>query len=147
MKKKLFLFFIIQLVFVNIYSQSLTFEVIPGATPEMRIANIDDVKYPSVNCGDVNNDGFPEVMVTGINEDLLGSTNLYLNDGAGNIAKIENNPFTAITEGATKFADVDGDGDLDVLILGRHLTSILYFNDGNGIFTEDTLNTFPKVSI
>ncbi|QTD36562.1 T9SS type A sorting domain-containing protein [Polaribacter batillariae] len=66
----------------------------------------------------------------------------------------KNTPFKAMSSGEIKFADVDNDSDLDVLITGNHedtnnatSTSIaeLYLNDGMGNFTLDTSNSFQKM--
>ncbi|MEL7195720.1 MAG: FG-GAP-like repeat-containing protein [Bacteroidota bacterium] len=53
-------------------------------------------------------------------------------------------PFVEAEEPAVAFSDIDGDGDLDVLIIGgfdifgMDDVAILYTNDGNGNFTEVT---------
>ena len=48
-------------------------------------------------------------------------------------------PFEDITLGDVDFADVDGDGDQDLLIIGFESPLViakLYLNDGNGNFSE-----------
>ncbi len=49
-------------------------------------------------------------------------------------------PFRSVTFSSSAFADVDSDGDQDVLITGfdnNERISNLYLNDGTGTFTED----------
>ena len=69
----------------------------------------------NIAAGDVNNDGKPDLLITG--PDLDNST-LYLNSGAGHFTLgrtiIENGPFNVELDG--RLADVDEDGCLDGVI-------------------------------
>ena len=73
-------------------------------------------------------------------------TNLYRNNGFGIFTKIEGVPFVNVFYSSISFADVDGDNDEDVLIIGEDGSAAgftkLYFNDGLGNFTESTNNSF-----
>ncbi len=40
-------------------------------------------------------------------------------------------------------ADVDEDGDLDIIVAGEATRNLLFFNDGNGVFSEDPEKLFP----
>ena len=40
-------------------------------------------------------------------------------------------------------ADIDGDGDLDIIVAGEWAYNILLINDGNGKFTDETAQRFP----
>ena len=42
-----------------------------------------------------------------------------------------------------KSADVDGDGDLDIVIANEHAFNILLINDGNGKFTDESQQRIP----
>jgi len=44
-------------------------------------------------------------------------------------------------------ADVDGDGDLDLVIAGEFRRNLLFFNDGTGVFTEDPSRLFPEKNV
>ena len=57
-------------------------------------------------------------------------------------------PFPNLIKTSIAFADVDGDGDQDVLITGESpaLTTKLYTNDGTGTYTEVTPNPFTGVT-
>ena len=68
---------------------------------------------------------------------------------AQNFTEMINTPFTGVVQSSIGFADVDGDGDQDVLITGLNLvqqgfpgirTAKLYLTDGSGNFTE-VINT------
>jgi len=86
--------------------------------------------------GDFNGDGYLDIWAA-----ALAPNHLYMNDGTGH--------FTDNTEAAglgdvgtltigSNIADVDGDGDLD-LIQGRMaFATTLFQNDGNGVFTDIT---------
>ncbi|MCC5923066.1 MAG: T9SS type A sorting domain-containing protein [Crocinitomicaceae bacterium] len=93
---------------------------------------------------DVNGDGFLDMLVAG------STTKLYLNDGNGFYEEVAGTPFVPLSNPALAFADVDGDGDMDVMLQGFNMqlfptTTILYLNDGNGNFTEDTNNLFTQL--
>lgn len=98
---------------------------------------------------DVNGDGDQDVLITGYIS-VGYSTNLYLNDGSGNFTLSDSQNFDEIANGSVAFADIDGDGDADVLITGEINTPIpiaqLYLNDGIGIFTISDNSTFYGVA-
>ena len=84
--------------------------------------------------GDYDNDGRPDLFVV-----RSGTATLYHNDGNGSFsdatasAKIPPVPFSAKS---TAFADIDHDGDLDIVIAGDgHL---LLRNNGDRTFTDQT---------
>ena len=105
-----------------------------------------NVQYSSVAFADVNGDGFADVLVAGADGGYNLRSNLYFNDGHGNFTLSNNPNLLVIREGAAAFADIDNDGDQDLLITGiTEVTSPsgsygnrtkLYSNDGTGIFTE-----------
>ena len=97
------------------------------------------VVYSSLAFADIDNDGDKDVLISGENTDGIKVINLYKNDGTGKYTVVENTAFEAIKRGEIDFADVDNDGDQDVLISGTLTNnedrSILYKNDGQGNFT------------
>src|SRR5881397_3104075 len=90
-----------------------------------------------VALGDVDGDGLPDVYLTS-NE---GANALYRNLGDWHFEDITTNAGVALTgrhsTGAV-FADVDGDGDLDLLVSTLGGGVALFVNDGHGVFTERT---------
>lgn len=88
-----------------------------------------------VATGDVNGDGWVDVYFGQMN----GPNRLYLNDGTGDLSFREATEDAGIahedhfTTGVT-FADVDGDGDLDLLVSSLNEGVSLYLNDGSGHF-------------
>src|SRR5437867_3416504 len=90
-----------------------------------------------VAIGDVDGDGRPDVYLTS-NE---GSNALYKNVGDWRFEDITARAGVALTgrrsTGAV-LADVDGDGDLDLLVSTLGGGVALFTNDGHGVFTEHT---------
>src|SRR2546426_12714284 len=90
-----------------------------------------------VALGDVDGDGLPDVYLTS-NE---GSNALYKNLGDWRFQDVTARAGVAMTgrhsTGAV-FADVDGDGDLDLLVSTLGGGVALFVNDGHGVFTERT---------
>ena len=90
-----------------------------------------------VALGDVDGDGRPDIYLTG----NQGSNALYRNLGDWHFEDITAQAGVAMTgrhaTGAV-FADVDGDGDLDLLVSTLGGGVALFINDGHGVFTERT---------
>src|SRR3989454_8231919 len=90
-----------------------------------------------VALGDVDGDGRPDIYLTS-NE---GSNVLYKNLGGWRFEDITARAGVALawrhSTGAV-FADVDGDGDLDLLVSTLGGGVALFLNDGHGVFTERT---------
>ncbi len=112
------------------------------ASPAFDLANEGDV-----DVADVDGDGDLDLLTTG--DDGPGEvTSLYLNDGTGVFTKdaVASALFTDMRDSDADFADVDGDGDQDLLINGRYASSDrvaeLYLNDGTGGFTLDNTQPF-----
>ena len=51
---------------------------------------------------------------------------------------------TTINSMDVESADLDNDGDLDLVIAGEFSRNLLLFNDGTGSFSEDPTRQFPK---
>lgn len=101
-------------------------------------SDLRQLAYSSVAVGDVNNDGSPDLFLTGIDAFSHVISVLYLNDGSGSFTD-SGIPFTGVFRSAAAFADLDNDGDLDLVITGQTASgraSRLYWNQGNGNFLE-----------
>ena len=107
----------------------------------------------AVGFEDVDGDGFLDLLITGRTHGGALSTNLYINDTAGNFTLMAGTPFEDSDSGDLAFGDVDNDGDQDVLITGltnvNSLTghSTLYENDGTGVFSEVTGTPFVDLHL
>jgi hypothetical protein len=93
-----------------------------------------------VALGDVDGDGLVDIYL-GRTE---GPNALYRNLGGWRFEDITTRSGTALGDRfttGTVFADMDGDGDLDLLVNALGGPNALLLNDGTGYFVEDT--TYP----
>lgn len=108
----------------------------------------------SIAFSDVDNDGDNDVLITGLTNPTIGGVDahiarLYSNNGAGRFTEVTNTIFTGVRYSSVAFADVDGDGDSDVLIAGQswpdyESSTKLYTNNG-GTFTENSTVHFDAI--
>lgn len=95
--------------------------------------------------GDVDGDGDVDIYAP---DAQGGPDKLFINDGKGifaDEAAARMPPGLGSHAAATRFADVDSDGDLDLFVGDRYaggsmLAAHLYLNDGTGKFTDATAN-------
>jgi len=91
---------------------------------------------------DVDNDNDLDLFLSG-SQGFTNASSLYLNDGSGNFTVVLNTPFNPMYNCAADFADIDNDGDLDIMLGGQNWGGVtysfgtfLYLNDGSGNYTE-----------
>jgi hypothetical protein len=111
------------------------------------------VKFTSIAFIDIENDGDKDVIISGKDASNVSSIKLYQNDGSGNYTLNSNSTFLPIAADDVDVADTDNDGDVDFLVSGSQAGSIantiLYTNNGAGVFTQTTTslqNTFAGKS-
>jgi hypothetical protein len=98
----------------------------------------------SLALGDVDKDGDLDLVVG----NLGAQSRLYLNDGTGTFldATAARMPAVVRETRALVLGDVDGDGDLD-MVLGNGLSQgqmqSLFLNDGTGTFTDESAGRMP----
>ena len=120
-------------------------------------APFDGVASGSTAFADIDNDNDQDVLITGYNGEGVPIAKLYANEGNGIFTEITGTPFDGVAGGYLSssnsqiaFADIDNDGDLDVLITGLNESvetiAKLYTNDGSGNFTEEVGTLFEGVS-
>jgi len=137
----------ILLIMLTFFGQLLIAQTFTEVTPTIPF---DGVWGGDIEFADVDGDGDQDFLLTGVNASFLGIAKLYINDGVGNFTLKTGTSFEGAFGGHIDFADVDGDGDEDVLIsggdnfLGR--MAKLYTNDGVGNFTEVMNTPFPGVA-
>ncbi len=105
--------------------------------------------HNGVAAGDIDGDGFPELLLFGWNpNDSSPKTFLYKNNGGGSLSVLNHN-FPDIFAGFAKFGDVDGDGDSDLILSGitdrYDFFTGIYKNDGQGNLAIDDSYQLPQV--
>ncbi|MCS3679280.1 surface protein [Salinibacter ruber] len=124
---------------------SKQFTVVTGGTASFAsvgagLTGVGQIAGSSSSIADVNRDGNQDLLVTGYDGSTRTAT-LYLGDGSGGFTEA-NAGLTGVSNGSTSIADVDGDGNLDLLITGDNSdssanpTTTLYLGDGTGGFME-----------
>jgi predicted nucleotidyltransferase len=120
-----------------------------GIFTEVVGTTFDGVQNGSIAFADVHGASGQDVLITGLNSSNLRIAKLYSNNGSGVFTEVAGTTFDGVQNASIAFADVDGDSDQDVLITGLNSSSTeiakLYNNNGSGIFTEITGNTFDGV--
>ena len=101
----------------------------------------------SLAVGDVDGDGDIDLVVgNGDDYYAYGRQNrLYLNDGNGVFSDVTSSRLPAVQDLTHDLAlgDVDGDGDLDLVVANSYSPNRLYLNDGAGVFTDVTAAQMP----
>jgi len=109
-----------------------------------RVLLLETTSETSANAsiGDVNGDGKPDIMLAkGRHWPLIDR--LLLGDGKGGFAPATDLGTASDRSYAARLVDLDGDGDLDVVLSNdRPDPSLVYLNDGKGHFTVGS--TFGK---
>lgn len=98
------------------------------------------VRYSDLAWGDLDQDGDPDLIVTGsVQNETPSLTRLYSNNGDGSFTEIPGT-MAGIRQGDMDLADLDQDGDLDVVMNGIYVTDAswigyIYLNNGQFDFT------------
>ncbi|MDP2236570.1 MAG: T9SS type A sorting domain-containing protein [Bacteroidales bacterium] len=102
-------------------------------------AGLTPVITPSIAWGDLNNDGFQDIIVVGGNNASDGTSIIYLNNGNETFTEITSG-LVNLTNGAVAIGDLNNDGWADIVIAGRigsfDYTTKVYMNQGDAVFTE-----------
>ncbi|MEM7198894.1 MAG: VCBS repeat-containing protein [Planctomycetota bacterium] len=102
-----------------------------------------DEATQTVAVGDVDGDGDPDLVTGNTHRSLYyygAQDRLYLNDGTGRYTDATAQlPSAFASTRAAELVDIDGDGDLD-LVVGVDQGALVYVNDGFGVFADESAN-------
>jgi hypothetical protein len=107
------------------------------------------VKRGLTRFGDIDNDGDLDLLVSGRGVGANGAeyfAGLYKNDGQGNFTLYNDSTINGAWDADAKFADIDGDNDLDIFILGagKYIGQVnMYINDGLGNYS---IKSMPSIT-
>lgn len=108
--------------------------------------NFVQLSAATVEVADTDNDGDLDVLMSGTTTPFGVRTILYLNDGFGQFSELGSVGLQQTFAGTNAFADMDNDGDQDILVIGSqegglpNIYNIVYENTGNNTFIPvDTL--------
>lgn len=138
-KVSVVIFLIIFIFFKSLNGQESIFTTVESG--------ISDYFYTTSDWGDYDNDGFIDLAISGgidtdeDNQANISVLSIYKNRGNGNFEKIQSEQFYGLHLGTVKFADIDNDGDLDLLVTGQNYNNITkYFfhiyENNNGVYTK-----------
>ena len=104
----------------------------------------------AIAVGDVDMDGDLDLYLTNAGSKMFsppgGQDKLWLNNGKGIFLDVTLTHLPPLVTRATiraELADIDNDGDLDVLVTNRDVPSNLLLNDGTGRFTQASFLLTP----
>ena len=93
------------------------------------------VRDCSVAWGDYDNDGDPDILITGY-DGSSNTSNVYRNDGNNSFVELSNFSLSGLGyNGRGAWGDYDNDGYLDILLCGNGVSE-LYHNEKNQTFTK-----------
>ncbi|REE01506.1 MBG domain-containing protein [Marinoscillum furvescens] len=94
----------------------------------------------SMAWADLNHDGYPDLTLTGTDDNNQGFSLLYYNQKDESLRKAHFTDFEGLKKSSVTIADADGDADLDVVISGLGKDPATHYFENN-----DTLsNTAPQ---
>lgn len=115
--------------------------------------NLPGIYFGDLDWFDANGDGNLDLLVSGIDENLMPLSGIYFNTpGAATLFDTVKNDMAPGAFSSTSLGDYDYDGDIDVLIAGDtngnfdHDTR-MYQNDGTGTMILDVFGTFDFSNI
>lgn len=106
--------------------------------------------YASLALSNVDGDSDLDIFMSGYDFSFSPVTKLFVNDGNGNFTESVTSTFIGLGNSNMALADVDGDLDNDLIIIGEDISGIantaLYLNNGVGVFSQDLSAPFDSVT-
>lgn len=80
-------------------------------------SSLDGLYYSSAATGDFNNDGYPDIFLSGLNQSSVYTTNFYVNNAGANFT-LQSESLPKVVKGSISPFDLTSDGKLDFLFTG-----------------------------
>ncbi len=92
---------------------------------------------------DLNQDGYPDFVLTGVDQNGTSQTHIYRNTGGTGFQQLSGLTIPGMTNSSTAWGDYDNDGDQDLLINGTQDFSLstvgqIWNNNGNLTFSQSS---------
>ncbi|MBK7131847.1 MAG: VCBS repeat-containing protein [Bacteroidales bacterium] len=101
------------------------------------------VKQSSVAMGDYDNDGFLDILLSGLNSSNQNISKIYRNNGNNTFSELTGISLQGVSFSSVAWGDFDNDNNLDILITGAtgynpnyYPVTKIYRNNGNSTFSE-----------
>jgi len=129
---------VVSIVVTDSLGGQATNRIVVAALQFLEISNgMTGLWYSSGAWGDYDNDGFLDVVVSGLTEAGTNRTAIYHNNGDGTFSDIH--AGLPDVRGVVAWGDYDNDGRLDLVICGAAAIgniSRIYHNEGRGVFRD-----------
>lgn len=113
-----------------------------GSFSQVFANQVEGLYYSSIDWGDYDNDGDPDLLVTGRRSNGVRLTQIYRNNSGNSLTAVYTNTLQSVYQGDAKWGDYNNDGLLDIAIIGSSNSgnkTFIYKNTGSG-FTEEFNN-------
>ncbi|MCD6556455.1 MAG: VCBS repeat-containing protein, partial [Bacteroidales bacterium] len=112
-------------------------------------ANVPPVYMGSADWGDIDGDNDLDIVILGQDPSYTDTTEVFRNNGDGTFTNLSAG-LPSAEQGEVRFADIDGDNDLDITLTGIGAADRItkfFTNDGAGNFTEMTSLNLPGMNM
>lgn len=113
-----------------------------GSFSEKTDAGLTGTGFGSMSVADLDNNGIPDLIITGQDASFDETTTVYLGNGDGSFSEKTDAGLIDVRFSSTAIADFDGDNIPDLVVTGRDASSnqiaAVYLGNGDGSFSEKT---------